>query len=338
MDEAEANISSILKHSTNSHIEYQNIDNFESRETKEKEIRLKNYFNRKKFIFSINLLTIKYNSLTDEWTKFEDNPVLGNSQVGTVFDPFVIKNNSEYKMYVSWRKKGAIALSTSKDGYHWSKLKIILNKGDKNSWESIVNRATLVEFNNKFYLWYTGQYNGKSKIGLAISKDGYNFIKYKNNPVLIPEKHFEKESVMNPNIIYDYEKKLFKMWYAAGETYEPDVICYAESKDGINWRKYEHNPIFAHSLKNSSLDSFKVGGCDIHKISNNRYLMFYIGYSDINTARIFVAENRNGINNWRRSKNPIIKPDKKKFDSKACYKPSALYDNKKKVWTNFNFI
>ena len=165
-----------------------------------------------------------------------------------------------------------------------------------------------------------------------MSENGYKFIKYKNNPVLIPEKDYEKKSVMNPHVIYDNKEKIFKMWYAAGETYEPDVICYATSKNGIYWKKYKNNPIFVHNSEKSSLDSFKVGGCDVHKISNKKYLMFYIGYSDIHTARIFVAENRNGINNWKRRNNPIIKPNKGKFDSQACYKPSSFYNKNIKTW------
>ena len=36
---------------------------------------------------------------------------------------------------------------------------------------------------------------------------------------------------MNPFVMYEDGK--FKMWYAAGETYEPNVICYAESDDGV---------------------------------------------------------------------------------------------------------
>ena len=50
------------------------------------------------------------------------------------------------------------------------------------------------------------------------------------------------------------------------------------------------NPIFTPSKNKSSLDSFKIGGCDMRKISDNKYIMFYIEYSDINAARIFVAE------------------------------------------------
>ena len=133
---------------------------------------------------------------------------------------------------------------------------------------------------------------------------------------------------MIPHVIYDEEEKLFKMWYSAGETYEPDVICYATSENGINWTKYKHNPIFKPNKNKFSLDFYKVGGADVHKISKNKYLMFYIGYSDIHTARIFVAKSNNGINNWKRSKNPIIKPTKGKFDNDACYKPSGIFDKK----------
>ena len=95
---------------------------------------------------------------------------------------------------------------------------------------------------------------------------------------------------MIPHVIYDDDEKLFKMWYSAGETYEPDVICYATSKDGINWAKYKNNPIFRPNKIKSSLDFYKVGGSDVHRISKNKYLMFYIGYSDINTARIFLQK------------------------------------------------
>lgn len=106
------------------------------------------------FIIIINFLFEKYVSINEEWKKYSFNPVLGNNQTGTVFDPFVIKHDNIYKMVVSWRNKGVIALSTSKDGNIWSNLKIILNNGDKQSWESIINRGCLVIINNKYYLYY----------------------------------------------------------------------------------------------------------------------------------------------------------------------------------------
>ena len=278
----------------------------------------------------LSFLIMNYNKITKSWTKYYLNPILGDNKTGTVFDPFVLRHDNLFKMYVSWRKKGAIAISTSKDGIKWSNLQIVLNKGDSKSWESIVNRGSVIIFKNKFYLYYTGQNSGKSAIGLAISEDGYNFTREKNNPILKPYFNYEKQSVMIPHVIYDNDENIFKMWYSAGEASEPDVICYALSKNGINWIKYKNNPIFKPSIDKSSFDFYKVGGSDVHKISKNKYLMFYIGYSDINTARIFIAKSENGIHNWTRNKKPIIEPTKGKFDNDACYKPSAIFNKKTK--------
>lgn len=303
----------------------------------------KNYKRKKilrfflKFIM-INLLfflsTQFYNtneSIIGEWKKYEYNPILGNSKTGTLFDPYILIDKGLLKMYLSWREKGNIALSISKDGIHWSDIKMVLDRGKKDSWDSIINRADVIYNNGMYHMWYTGQYLGSSKIGYASSKDGYNFTKL-DNPILVSEYKFEKKSVMNPNVIYDKIENKYKMWYAAGETMEPDVICYATSKNGINWKKYKDNPIFTPNKNVSSLDFFKIGGCDVHKLSNNKYVMFYIGYSDINTARIFIAESKDGINNWKRSQYPIVFPSKNKFDSEACYKPAAFYYKKIHKW------
>jgi len=60
--------------------------------------------------------------------------------------------------------------------------------------------------------------------------------------------------------------------------------------------------------------------------------MFYIGYTDINTARILYALSKNEINNWKRGPKPIVIPTKEKFDNNACYKPSAIFDKNKNRW------
>lgn len=275
---------------------------------------------------------LKTNNIFLTYEKYKLNPVLGNIKTGPVFDPYIMEDkNGFFRMYVSWRKFGKIAVSLSQDGITWPNLQTVIDNGNSKNWAYNINRATVIHKDGIYKMWYTGQNNQISKIGYATSEDGYNFKKL-DNPVLIPEHSYEKKNVMNPNVIYDKEDKIYKMYYAAGEYYEPDVICYATSKDGIFWEKYKNNPILIPNYNSSSLDSFKIGGCDVHKISANYYLMFYIGYSDINTARIFLAESKDGITNWKRNKNPLIIPTKNKFDNDACYKPSAIYNTKKKIW------
>lgn len=268
-----------------------------------------------------------------EWEKYMNKPILGDSETGTLFDPFVmVDNDGKYRMYVSWRDMGAIAVTTSDDGINWEQLKIVLEKDESTGWEKIINRATVVYKDGKYHMWYTGQENGISKIGYAISDDGYNFKRNGREPIMIPEKEWENKSVMNPHVIYDEDEKIYKMWYAAGETYEPDVIAYATSLDGITWNKFENNPILKANKDKNTFDNYKVGACDVHKLSKNEYLMFYIGYTNINTARIFTAKSSDGINWIRYGKTPIIEPTKNTFDSDACYKPTVIWDKTKNKW------
>ena len=223
----------------------------------------------KYFSVILSNINLKNENKINLWKKYELNPVLGNDKIGTIFDPYVMFDyKGFYRMYVSWRKNGNIAVSLSRNGFKWSNLHIVLDKGNSN-WENIINRASIIYRNGFYHMWYTGQKNGKSKIGYAKSKDGYKFKKLKN-PVLIPEYSFEKQSVMNPHVIFDQKEKKYKMWYAAGEYIEPDVIGYATSLDGINWKKYKNNPIFTASRNILSLDSFKVGGsmCTKYQIIN----------------------------------------------------------------------
>ena len=49
------------------------------------------------------------------------------------------------------------------------------------------------------------------------------------------------------------------MWYSAGDNFEPDVICYAESSDGISWLKYEKPVLAAYAPH--LWEKKKVGGC-----------------------------------------------------------------------------
>jgi hypothetical protein len=121
------------------------------------------------------------------------------------------------------------------------------------------------------------------------------------------------------------------MWYSAGETYEPNVICRAASLDGINWRKHRANPIFVKEPANF-YERDRIGGCQVIPYKNG-YLMFYIGYEDIDTARICAAWSPNGISMWRRLRsNPLVSPGPGMWDSDACYKPSAAYEKDNGRW------
>ena len=274
----------------------------------------------------------EYPPENDGWIKY-GSPILGG-EAGTFYDPFVRRIDNHYIMMVSHRNTKSIVRCDSNDGIHWSNPVSVLKPNKESGWEDRVNRACYWIKDGVWYLWYTGMNEKEAKIGLAVSKDGYSFKRYQQNPIIVPTESHEQGAVMNPCVLWDDADSVFKMWYSAGEKFEPDVLGLATSKDGINWEKHGQNPVFTHGV--DKYDQCKVGGCDVVKV-NGRYLQFYIGYENIDNARICVAESNDGID-WKRIKqNPILSPTKGAWDSDAVYKPSVCFDIKKNnayLWYN----
>ena len=262
--------------------------------------------------------------------KYINNPVLGNEELGTCFDVYVWKDNGKYRMDFSWRREQSAAVSFSDDGINWSEPIITLAPNLDSGWEDRINRTCVIKVNGVYKMYYTGQSECFSYIGLAESLDGISFKRVCNEPIMIPEFPYEGFSVMNPCVIY--EDGVYKMWYSSGETYEPNFICYAESKNGIDFVKRKTNPILMKNWRNW-FEKDRLGGCQVLKTDDMGYVIFYIGYEDINTARICVAKSKNGITNWERSTlNPIIQPTKDEWDGDATYKPSAIWIPELNEW------
>lgn len=258
-----------------------------------------------------------------KFTKNPNNPIFGDSSTGTVFDVYVSRSEEMYRMDFSWRPKKAVAVAFSENLKNWTKPVITLGADCESGWEDQINRNCVIFDGNRYLMWCTGQARGYSFIGVAESRDGTSFTKLTDDPVTIPERNHEGASVMNPCVIYDNGK--YRMWYTAGETYEPNVICLAESEDGIHWQKDKINPIFTAD-KSKEYEKDRIGGCHVIKTNNLGYLMFYIGYKDVNTACICAAISQNGRTGWKRCRfNPLVSPTENSFDADSCYKPSAVY-------------
>ncbi len=264
----------------------------------------------------------------NHWIKYKDNPVFGSKELGTCFDVQVLRICGKYRMYFSWRPKDALAYSDSSDGIHWNDPTIILLP---NPQEQRINRQCVLPYGEKWLMWFTAQNNNESRIALAESDDGEHFTRISGDYVLVPEEAWEKKSVMNPFVLFDEQRKVFRMWYAGGETYEPNALGYAESKDGVHWTKHQNNPIFQHGTEYYDCD--RVGGCELKRLPDGRYIMFYIGYENIDLARICAAVSPDGIHDWKRiPENPIVVPSPNGFDAEACYKPTLLFDEKNNRW------
>ena len=270
------------------------------------------------------------------FTKHPNNPIFGDEKIGTLFDIYVTPQaDGLLRMDLSWRTNNTTAVSFSEDGVRWDTLHSTLSPEPKSGWEDLVNRNCVLKIGNTFKMWYTGQANGRSYIGYAESDDGLNFHRVQTEPVLVPETPWENLSVMNPCVLF--ENGRYRMWYSAGETFEPNVLCYAESCNGLHWEKSPLNPILTNAPQNI-YERERIGGCQILPHKELGYLLFYIGYRDIHTACICCACSRDGVTSFRRCRhNPLILPTPGAWDADSCYKPSAVYDeaeNKWRIWYN----
>lgn len=262
--------------------------------------------------------------------RHEENPIFGNRYLGSCFDVYVTKDCGRYRMDFSWRNKKALAVCFSKDGIHWTDPVVTLSANPKSGWEDDLNRNCVLKIGDIYKMWYTGQARGFSYIGCAESADGIHFCRVGGNPVMISEYPWEGFSVMNPCVLY--ENGRYRMWYSAGETYEPNVLAYAESADGISWTKSRINPIFVAN-PDKEFERDRIGGCQVMKTEDMDYLMMYIGYRDIDTACICAAKSKNGMTGWERCPiNPLVFPEKGRWDGEACYKPSFLWEEGLKCW------
>ena len=268
--------------------------------------------------------------MSNQFVKYENNPVMGNAELGTCFDVYVTREEGRYRMDFSWRPKRSLAVTFSDDGIHWEEPQITLPNTEESGWEHHVNRNCVLKVDGKYKMWYTGQQNDVSCIGYAESEDGIRFHRVQIEPVMVADRLWEQPSVMNPCVLF--EDGIYKMWYAAGENYEPNVLAYAESRDGIHWEKYGNEPVFMADPKNI-YEQNRVGGCQVIKTEDMGYVMFYIGYETIDKAQICVAHSPNGISDWEKSPyNPIVTPTPDQWDADACYKPSILWNEESQRW------
>lgn len=273
------------------------------------------------------------------WTKSQDSPVIGGA-LGTVFDCCVRKESKGYRMWYSWRPAKGIAVADSPDGYRWSLPQLAMPRQIDLPWAvDEVNRPCVLYRSGKYRMWFIGMVRpsdfcyGTTAVGYAESNDGIHW-DVRREPVILPDEPWEKNSLYCPHVMWDEEKSCYRMWYSGGEQYECDSIGYAESMDGIQWKKYEKNPIFTAD-PNRFWEALKTEACCVVRDPEYFY-MFYLGISADRTASIGIARSRDGITGWERHPdNPIVAGTDGGWDYLGVCKPFVLKtDDGYLMWYN----
>jgi len=199
--------------------------------------------------------------------------------------------------------------------------KPILSPGKLGTFDDYgVMATTILNYKNKKFLYYVGWNRRENipfhwSIGLAISSNnGATFEKYSEGPIL-DRTTIDPFFVTSPTVII--EKNIWKMWYASGIKWKLHLgipkpfynLKYAESKDGINWKRNGKIVINFKTKKEHA-----IGRANILK-EKNKYKMWY-SYG-INNYRIGYAESKDGIK-WNRKDDEVgIDISKSGWDSKS---------------------
>jgi hypothetical protein len=203
-------------------------------------------------------------SVSTGFTKYGANPIYGPvAGYRAVYSPYILVEDGTFRM---WHQESDvlhdnIGYSTSQDGTTFAFGGIALTHGYSDpavfsqsgnlscrisdradTWDCLhVGDPSVVKVGAQYYMFYSGaaSTDGRGDIGLALSPDGVNWVKYSENPVLRRTPgSYDDWWAQQPSVIYD--GSLFHMWYSAKQDTSPvreARIGYATSQDGINWTK-----------------------------------------------------------------------------------------------------
>ncbi len=216
----------------------------------------------------------------------------------------------------------------------------VLSPGELGAFDNDgVTISCILHFLEKRYLYYLGWNLCKTvpfcnTIGLAISNaPESSFVRYSNAPILGRDTS-DPFTISYPWVIYEENK--WKMWYGShlkwGDSESRDifehVIKYAESEDGIRWKKHDLISLYF----DESNGEYAISKPCVIK-EGNLYKMWYSFRG--NEYRIGYAESRDGIKWVRKDSEVGIDVSDSGWDSESIEYP-FVFDHKGQQYMLYN--
>ena len=175
--------------------------------------------------------------MSTQFVKYENNPVMGSSELGTCFDVYVTRENGRYRMDFSWRPKRSLAVTFSDDGIHWEKYGTdpVFAADPKNIYEqNRVGGCQVIKTPDMGYVMFYIGYEtiDKAQICVAHSPNGITDLeKSPFNPIITPTPdQWDADACYKPSILWNEEKQQWMLWYNGRKRYD-EYIGYVY-KDG----------------------------------------------------------------------------------------------------------
>ena len=214
----------------------------------------------------------------------------------------------------------------------------VLGPGPEGSWEEVgPEPMSILLIGSIYHMWYGG-YNSEwvMEIGYATSPDGINWTKHENNPVLSlgEDGNWDDASVYGGTVLFDGIR--FHMWYSGTKKGQNGLseIGYAYSDNGVDWHRYESNPVLKQGA-DGSWDSMDLSyPCVV--FDGSQYHMLYNGWDVNYKCRIGYASSLDGITWSKYNDNPVIVlGDDTSWDANLVLIPAVIYRNNNfEMWYN----
>jgi hypothetical protein len=217
----------------------------------------------------------------------------------------------------------------------------VLDLGEPGTFDDCgVNPSCVVVRAGDLFLYYIGWQRSHRVpyalfAGVAVSSDGLHFRRLSRTPVL---DRTSDEPFIRSAVTILVEDGLFRCWYVSGlrwisvngQPYPEYVIRYAESRDGLTWKAYNHTCI---RIEN---EEFGIGRPWVVR-DGAVYRMWYSIRSRVQPYRIGYAESSDGLNWVRRDGDHRLVRSETGWDSEMiCYPCVIDFGDHRYVFYNGN--
>ena len=185
--------------------------------------------------------------------------------------------------------------------------------------DRVYNPATIVVNDTLFMIYRAeGKGTGTGSLGLAWSKDGINFNRYENNPIMKVEYEYEINGIEDPRLI-KFEG-IYYLFYAGSEGKTPGNICLATSEDLIHWEKHGEILQPEYDWEEAQIKA----PAPVPQKINGKYWMYYQGEKEAWRTKIGLAYSEDLIHWAQALEKPVMIPRKGYFDSRGTEPGAAV--------------